>query len=425
MTSSTQHRTASGRLLGNTLWLAASSGAARILAYVQFLLAIKAFTEEEVGIYAVLLTAVLFSEMLSNLGLDRVLVRETVNESLHGRGSLLRTAIRLKARMATATYVVSLCALYALYPEIFQKYRLAISLFMLYVPICAYGRCLESYFMAEERMDIPALAQIAERTILLSAAVLAWMEWIPFDGFLCALPVAGATRAGLSRLALPRKALPSLEKVTRQTMRHLTAQSAWMFGVEIMALAYFRIDIFMISTYLDFRSAAFYQAAYKIFDFCIGIFTGYLLALFPTIARDTAQLKPRGLLLGAILTFVAFSLPVIALRDPILAFFKPEYVQASQALHILMLTLPFVFINALFANYAIAAAKTRELFLLAVPMLVVNVSLNAIYIPRYGIAGAAGTTLVGEIVLTFLFLVTMRPFSNGVAPMPRTAQENL
>jgi len=411
------------RTLGNTAWLTVSSAATRALAYVQFLLAVRAFSDAEVGIYAICLTCLLFAELLANLGLDRVLVREIARLGYGDARELFDNALLLKSTAALVAYGLCLVGFRCIYADIFASHRMAVVCFLTYVPICAVARSFESHFTAVERMAIPALGQLAERLVLLAAAVSAWLGWIGFDSFLAVFPLAALARAACPGLLFLGEREQRPLTLSRQKTLGLLSEASWMFAVEIVAVAYFRVDIFMLSKMVDLRSTGLYLTAYKIFDFFIAMFSGYLIAIFPAMSRKANRIRPSMLALGSGAVFLCFSLPVILLRQGILRLFKPEYVEAAPVLVCLMLVLPLVYANSMLANFAVATAKVRTLFLLALPMLAINIGLNMGLVPVFGIFGSAVATLASEILLGLALILALQPFRRKAPAEPEALGE--
>lgn len=410
-----QHR----RMMGNTLWLTFSSLGAKILAYAQFLLVVRTFSAEQVGIYAVCLTGVLFAELLANLGLDRVIVREVALRGKKESTELFDNALFLKALASIGAYALCLVAFWQIYPEIVEPHGFALAIFLAYVPVCALARSFESHFIALEQMAVPAIGQFLERIVMLLVAVAAWLGWCGFDLFLIIFPLGAVVRLLIPGvLFYVQQKTKGPHKLSRVQAKSLLAESSWLFGVEILAIAYFRIDIFILSKMVDLRGTGLYQAAHKIFDFGIAMFAGYLTAIFPAMARDKSRLQPSRLFLGAAIVLVCFSLPGIIFRHEILMLFKPEYVEAAPVLACLLLTLPLVYFNSLLVNFAVASLRMRTIFFVAMPMLGVSIGLNLGLIPRYGILGGALATFFSEFFSSIALLVTLKPFALKASPTP-------
>lgn len=413
----------SRRVMGNTIWLTLSSLGAKALAYAQFVFVVRTFSTHEVGVYAVCLTGVLFAELVANLGLDRVVVREVARLGRGKSKEIFVHSLVLKISASLAAYVLCLGVFWWLYPEIATPYGASLFAFLAYVPISSLARSFESHFTAIEYMVVPALSQLAERVVMLAVAIGAWAGLYDFTVFLAAFPLGGMLRLAIPMTLFwhnPKNSLPF--HLSSSQAKDILADSSWLFGVEVMAVAYFRIDIFMLSKMADLRDTGLYQAAYKIFDFGIAMFAGYLTAIFPALAKGRSQLQPRLFFLGALAVFFCFSLPLIVFRQDILLFFKPEYGEAASALACLMLTLPLVYANSLLANFAVATSKVRQLFFVAIPLLAINIALNAWLIPQHGIFGAALATLGSEFVLAMALLIFLKPFT--LAPSPVTVMCN-
>lgn len=406
------------RILGNTAWLTASSVFTRTVAYFQFLLAVKAFTEDQVGIYAVCLTCVLFAELLANLGLDRVVLREVARMGREASRQLFESSLSLKLAASFLAYALALGGFKLIYPEIFASYKWPVTFFLAYVPIAALARSFESHFTALERMAVPAFSQFFERLVMLAAALAAWFGWIGFGAFLALFPLAGMMRIAYPAAFFLKERGRHPFMLTAGQSVGLLSESSWMFAVEIVAVAYFRVDIFMLSKMADLRATAYYQTAYKIFDFFIAMFSGYLVAIFPAMSRQNLRIRPAMLALGSATVFVCFSLPVILFGEDLLRLFKPEYAVASPVLTCLMCALPLVYANSMLANFAVVAAKVRILCFIALPMLAVNVGLNFYCIPLFGILGSAMATLGSEILLGGALILALKPFNKHTTAHP-------
>lgn len=414
-----------GRTLGNTALLMGTTIATRGLAYVQFLLVVRAFSEYEVGFYAVCLTGMLMAEMLANLGLDRVVIRDLACEGRFNEEShkIFDNSVILKFVTSMFTYLLCLGIFRVAYPELYLDYWRALAAFFAYVPLCGLARCFENHFTAMEWMAIPAVGQIAERMVLLGAATAGWFGYLGLNGFLASFFLAALVRGAIPGVVFLYSRTDKRLIFCRRQARRLLSDSSLLFALEIIAVAYFRVDIFMLSKMAGLASTALYQAAYKIFDFFIAMFTGYITAIFPAMARNDKRLSPAMLALGAAAIFVFFTVPVLLFRREIMGLFKPEYVQATNVLVCLMLTLPIVYANSLIANHAVATNNLRALMLVALFMLIVNILLNFALIPRFGILGAALATLAGEVLLIVLLLWILQPFSRNASPIGEVLEE--
>lgn len=94
------------------------------------------------------------------------------------------------------------------------------------------------------------------------------------------------------------------------------------------------------------------------------------------------------------------TLLLLMTSDFILAVFRPEYVQAGIALAILLVAQFVRAMSLTFSFMFIIQEQVRYLNILLMSALVVNIIANLLMIPHYGIEGAAGATLLANLVLT-------------------------
>ncbi len=395
-------------ILNNTAFLTASTLLSKIAAYAYFIIIVRRFSQEEIGLYAVLITAYLFMELFSNLGLDKIVIRELSRARDAHDHRLIHTALGIKAGVSLCVLILCVGLFSFFYADYFYLYPVQICLFFTAVFPLAVSRTIESYFTAHERMAIPAISQFAERGTLLAAAGLVAAGVLQFRGFLLAPLAATGVRMLLLLACFPRRGSVLAGLLPAGGMMKLLKESFKMLTVEVFALIYFRFDIFMLSKMADMRVTGIYQVAYKVFDFFISLFAGYLTAVFPWLSRRKEHAGMAGILLYGALLLLGISCGVILFREPLLACFQKEYTQGATALLLLMLTLPLVYVTSMLANYAIALNRAGLLMKLAPVLVLCNVCLNYFLIPRFSINGAALATLGCEVLSAAVLLWSLR-----------------
>jgi O-antigen/teichoic acid export membrane protein len=93
------------------------------------------------------------------------------------------------------------------------------------------------------------------------------------------------------------------------------------------------------------------------------------------------------------------------------------YYGAIDALRVLSLSMPLLFINYALTHQVIAWDGQRRYLLISCAALVANVAANVWLIPAYGMSGAAWATLITEVVVSIGCLIAVR---SGAA---RTAEK--
>jgi PST family polysaccharide transporter len=103
-------------------------------------------------------------------------------------------------------------------------------------------------------------------------------------------------------------------------------------------------------------------------------------------------------LLGALGIVIAVGL--YALSDPIVRFvFGGDFAHAGTLLRILAVSTPALFLNFALTFFLFARGSERAYLLIVGAMVVLNVALNLVFVPRFGAAGSAWATLATEAAL--------------------------
>ncbi|GAI07169.1 unnamed protein product, partial [marine sediment metagenome] len=168
-----------------------------------------------------------------------------------------------------------------------------------------------------------------------------------------------------------------------------------------------RIDVLMLAYFKGMSDVAFYEVALPIATIILIAITPLTAFLFPTISHyyHNRQFKMIRSILQAIYNtgfFLFLPLGIIFFLFPqeiIIVLFGPKYVSARIALQIL--SIGFIFKGFSLLNFAVALGigkvKTKSLIIFIGAIL--NVILNFVLIPPFGITGAAIATSLSFLVM--------------------------
>ena len=385
------------KLVSNSVAMGIANVLCRGLAYLYIVLLARRLDAKYIGAYAILVTAALIAELVSNLGLDKLLTREISRRSAAEGQSYFLAALPIRSVTASVATALAWGLLVAfLRKELLVSPREA-AIFLSAVFFAAFSRNCEAYLTAHERLLPVAIAQLSERVVFFGAVLLFLSGSISFGNLLCFAPLAALVRLLVVQWSTfqiwTKRLVP-----TRPPHLALLRDAVELFAVEVLAIVYFRSDVFLIARLGGLRETAYYQISYKIFDCCLSLFSGFLMASFPRIVKDRSRATlNRMLAIGTAAMMMPVAVIILA-RNQILGALRPEYVAGSTSLVWLMLTVPLVYITSTLANAAVAAGRVRILIALAFLLLITNVSLNLVLIPRYSINGAAFSTFACELM---------------------------
>lgn len=191
----------------------------------------------------------------------------------------------------------------------------------------------------------------------------------------------------------------------------------------LLGLVLYNVDLLLLRVLGGEQAAGEYAAAYVLISFCANLMIAYSHTVLPALAGDAAPTAATAATYRtAHVTALVVTMPVAAggaLIAPLVMrlLFGEAYAPAAEALQVLVLSVP---IGAL-REIAVAAliARRREHALLRVNAVatVVNVGLNLVLIPHYGLVGAAWATVASETVRLGVALAAAGPVMAAAAPL--------
>jgi O-antigen/teichoic acid export membrane protein len=177
----------------------------------------------------------------------------------------------------------------------------------------------------------------------------------------------------------------------------------------IVISVYMKIDQVMIQGYLGSWHVGQYAAGVRLCDAWLFITVIITNSLFPAIINAKSQsdtlFRERMIALYKFLILIAISISVVTfvLSEYLIAWtFGDHYEPAAAVLKLYIWSIIFVFINNASWKWYIAENLQKIAMLRLSLGAVANIALNMVFIPRYGIEGAAYATLISYAFATYL-----------------------
>ena len=398
----------SGELLRNALALSISGIGTKAVSFFVLLLLARRLGVDDFGKLNFAQTVVSYLVILVGLGIPIYAIRALATQSSNFNELV---GIFLSTQLATGIFtLILLVALLALLPKP-RDDKLLIALFSLNLIGSAF--LIDWAFRAQEQMVFVAVGNFLQT--LLPLVLIAVVVQSATQLFL--VPVFLAVGLWVRNVFYWHRFVrdhgwPRLE-FSREKIGSVLRQSSTLGVSVIMIQIYYSIDTVLLGLMRSDTEVGWYSAAYRM----VLVFTtlGGIIGdvIFPRLSRQNAALsvqqKSRTMLLGAKLLIFA-SLP-IALAGTLYSsqlmtfMFGPSYVNSASALQILIWQVFTVFCNISFAYHLLAAEKNRLYLISVTAGAVINLSLNLVMIPLYGMIGAAVTTIIAETAVLGLLFV--------------------
>lgn len=211
-------------------------------------------------------------------------------------------------------------------------------------------------------------------------------------------------------LAIPILRLGGIKLDIREGLSILKSSSL-RAAARLMRTLMYTFDVVLIGFLLGEREVGLYTAPYRLcfllVAIAVAIYSSYLPAITRALDQDIRQVEyiaERSINLAS-----AISAPIIVggmiLATPLLqAVFGPDYLEGAGAFRLLILSTGFIFIHGAIHNIMLACDRMKLEMLIFTAAAGLNIGLNLIIIPSYGIAGAAFVTALAEGLLLVMML---------------------
>ncbi|EOQ97929.1 polysaccharide biosynthesis protein [Leptospira wolbachii serovar Codice str. CDC] len=180
-------------------------------------------------------------------------------------------------------------------------------------------------------------------------------------------------------------------------------------------IIYMKIDQLMIGSILGDAPIGIYSVAVRLSEFWYFIPLGLTSSFFPTLIAKKNQSRSEYLellkFLHIIVIFVSLVMAILIQfigKDIISWLYGSPYIGASDVLKVYIWSGIFVFIGVAGGNYYLIEEKQSYVLIKSLAGLIVNIALNFIWIPLYGVIGAAFATLVSQLVASMFIPLFFR-----------------
>lgn len=345
---------------------------------------------------------------LAGLGLQSIVVRDIVRD-LACKEETLGTAAVLQLLAGLLAYCCVLGAIFMLRPEdTLAKLLVAIlGSIMLFrsSDVALYwfeSQVLSKYIVWVQNGCFLIFAAIKVCLIVSNAPLLAFAWATASEALIVALLI-------FFMLSLHG---PKLKKLRFSLLRaKVLLADSWPLLLSGMAImVYMKIDQIMLGQMLGDDAVGIYSAAVRISEVWYFIPMMIVASVFPTILeakkRDEKQYIQRLQRLYNLMVWlsVAIALPMTFFSTPIVvALFGSAYAESGPILAIHIWASVFVFLGVASGQWFVAENRQILGFQRTLLGLIINIVLNFILIPKFGVIGAAVATLCGQIAAAWLF----------------------
>ncbi|MDV5037641.1 flippase [Vibrio diabolicus] len=362
---------------------------------------------EQFGLFSYAQSFIALFAAFSTLGLDGIVVRELVKDE-GKRDVILGTAFILKILGAILSLLILLLSIFYQ----FHEYKVSLIIFIIasstilqsfnVIDFYFQSKVLSKYVVYSNVFSLLISSGIKVFLILTDAPLVAFAYVVLFDSFVLA--------SGLIYFYFRNCLSIATWSFNGELARSLLKESWPLILSGILVSIYMKIDQIMIGNILDSVSVGQYSAAVRLSEVWYFIPMVISSSLFPAILNaKKASLElyySRIQKLYDMMAWVAISIaiPMTFISDWLIEFlYGNEFKEAGNVLMIHIWSSVFVFLGVASSKWFVSEGLQRISFYRTLSGVLINVILNAIIIPEYGIYGAAVASLISQMFASYLF----------------------
>ena len=362
---------------------------------------------EQFGLFSYAQSFVGLFTAFATLGLDGIVVRELVKDETRC-DELIGTAFWLKLMGAFAVLAVLAIAVNFTSNDHFTNILVFIiasaTIFQSFNVVDMYfqSKVMGKYIVYANVISLLLSSIVKVALILYDAPLIAFAWTIVFDSFILACGflyfyIKNHLNINLLHVRFEKSTAVSL------------LRDSWPLILSGMVIAiYMKIDQVMIKEMMNSEAVGQYAAAVRISEAWYFIPMVIASSLFPAIINAKKQSEElyharlQKLYNLMVWMAIAIALPMTFLSDWVIhLLYGNQYNQAGSVLMIHIWTGVFIFLGVASGKWFMAENLQMLAFLRTFYGMIINIILNIILIPKYGIQGAATATLISQIMAAY------------------------
>jgi O-antigen/teichoic acid export membrane protein len=400
-------------VLKNTFWIGASTTVIKIARAVIIIYAARIIGTQSYGAFTYAMGLAAIFAVVSDIGLSTILVRELSKNTERIR-QYFSTGFILKLSLVG----IMIGLILGLGPLLskFSTATVLMPIIALSIAFDSLRSFLYSVPRSQNRMQHEALINIATEIFCIALILIVFLHSPSAHSLAYALMIGNALGFGIACVSVKTYIIGAQRFFTKNLVVPLLRLTAPFAILSIFGIFMTNIDSVIIGMFGNEHMLGLYGAAQRPFNI-LYVIPGFLSAsLLPIMSRfiqegniSTVNRIARAASTASITIALPLVVGGILVATPLISvIFGSAYIDAVPTFQILLFTLLFVFPGTIFAEVLLAQNKQRIFIFTGILGAVLNVGLNFLLIPLYGIVGSAIATVIAQAVVNICFYIEMK-----------------
>lgn len=391
----------------NTAFITVAYIGQKIISFVYFTLIARHISIEDTGKYFFAMSFTTIFVVFVDLGLTNVLVREAARIKENAQ-KYFSTILSVKIILGFLSYLAAFLTINLMGYQIETKeliYLSAVTMLFDSLHLSIYG-----VMRALGNLKYEAVGIVCSQFISLLLGSIFLYTGKPLIFLMIAFVIPSFLNVCYASAMLYKNyKIKLIPKFDNEIFKYLGRIAIPFAVAAVLARVYSYIDSIILSKLAGDIAVGLYSIPYKITFAFQFIPMALVAALYPRFSeffiRDKQKLNyyfETGIkYLLVIVMPIAFGIFVLG-KDIVLSFFTEKFLASVLPLQILMISLVFSFLSFPIGAFLNACNKQKTQTIIVFFILIINVVMNILLIPKYGVVGAAVSALTGNVLLTIL-----------------------
>jgi O-antigen/teichoic acid export membrane protein len=349
------------RVLVNTSALTGASLYRILTSFVLQLLIARILGIEGLGHYTIAMAYLNVSQVVSELGLPALLVRDLAQAPWRRR-STFRVLLLIQVAMGFLTWGgLAMMSLFLPYGDVT---RISLLLVGASLPLFAVSSASQTLFQAGERMELVMGVEVLTNTLILAVSLAVMLQGGGEEALIAVIIVCQAVSALVCLLLVwQSKLLRGVQEAVKIRVPQLLHQALPFFGLSLGDVLLQRIDILLLSVVAGPVVTGIYSAAYNLVRVLMKLVQSFWKALYPTLSRLHRQAQAQyerlarlGLRYGLLLLLPTATIGAAVAAGALALIFGGDYGESAQVFQILLWAAPLFLLE----NYAITLLSVER-----------------------------------------------------------------
>ncbi len=387
-----------------TLWQIIGKVVFSLATFIILALIARNYGEEGTGVFTLALTYLAIFYLLSDFGFNAHVLRKVKRQNSKVKKEwqkLLGTRI-----LWSGVLIVLAIGLLPFWPFTTPEFAQAVVMGALAIMVTGIFVTCNLIFQSSLRYDLSVLASSLGTVVGLAVFGYLVLSKYPvpilllahFSGWLVITVVA---------VILLRKMVRSLSPIFDIPYTIDLFKKSWPIAATLtINVVYFRADSFLIAYFKSVSEAGVYNVAYSVFQSALVLPTFIMNVYYPMMLKSFKGIKFVAL---GLLGLASFGTVITLLLSPFVVNILTGggFFGSAQSLQILSLGFPAYFLSALLMWVLVTKSKYKTLLIIYLIGLLVNLSLNFIFIPQYSFMAASWITVISEYLILVMQTVVL------------------